>query len=360
MKTILPLLFVSLFCAAADAAQTAQARMYCLSLRFQRGHDQNALSTLDLTTLTAGINGELAPLFGAYDQWAWFDLDFIGDVMTGTLNLDLPAFSDANGNGFPDFFEVAQSGSGTSSGAYSLDSGAGGSVQAQWTRNAGSAGGTCRLTLQGFGQFTHSFELIEYSGPLMYTPGSNTVSGSVDLTQTGNSANQFQGPVTFFKNSTNRFNELTLQPGAWTNAAMETLTFLEDDYLHDSTYPTNYYGYFDFDDGDLSTGEPDYYTWLLSIDDPNDADNDGIPDLSDDPQIVLPPRRPRLALNRTPTNLLLSISGDVGRLHQIQGATSLTSPNWSNILSVTLTNDPQTVSLPIPAEMQKFWRALVP
>jgi hypothetical protein len=317
-----------------------------------------ALMTLDLTTLTSGINGELAPLFGAYDQWAWFDLDFIGDVLTGTLNLDLPPFSDANGNGFPDFFEVAQNGSGDSTGAYSLDSGGSGSVTANWTRNAGSAGGICRLTLPGFGEFTHSFEIIEYRGPLTYTPGSNTVTGSVDLTQTGNSANQFQGPVSFVKNSTNRFNQLTLQPGAWTNAAMQTLTFLDDEYLHDSTYPTNYYGYFDFDDGDLNTGELDYYTWLLSIDDPNDADKDGIPDFSDDPQTVSPPRRPRLALSRTSTNLLLSISGDLGRVHQVQAAPSLANLNWSNVFSLTLTNDPQIVPLPIPPESQKFWRVL--
>jgi len=29
---------------------------------------------------------------------------------------------------------------------------------------------------------------------------------------------------------------------------------------------------------------------------------------------------------------------------------------WQTILSITLTNDPQTVSLPLPAVAQKFWR----
>jgi hypothetical protein len=43
----------------SQGAETAHARLWCDSLRFQRGYDQNGLYTLDLTTLSAGINGEL-------------------------------------------------------------------------------------------------------------------------------------------------------------------------------------------------------------------------------------------------------------------------------------------------------------
>jgi hypothetical protein len=56
----------------------------------------------------------------------------------------------------------------------------------------------------------------------------------------------------------------------------------------------------------------------------------------------------------------MTISGDVGYLHHVLGTASLTTGNWQTNLSVVLTNDPQTVSLPIPAAATRFWRALVP
>jgi hypothetical protein len=68
------------------------------------------------------------------------------------------------------------------------------------------------------------------------------------------------------------------------------------------------------------------------------------------------PRKPLLALTRGATNLFLSISGDVGRLHQIQQTSSLTLTNWQTVQSVTLTNDPQQVLLPIPTNGPAFWR----
>ena len=111
-----------------------------------------------------------------------------------------------------------------------------------------------------------------------------------------------------------------------------------------------------FDQGfslDLSTLD----LWTLSIDDLNDADQDGIPDFSDDP--LTPARPPLLTLQPGATSLVLIISGDVGRSHLIQTNASLASTNWQLAQSITLATDPQTVSLPIPAGIT-FWRALVP
>src|SRR6266704_2348417 len=185
------------------------------------------------------------------------------------------------------------------------------------------------------------FELIEYTGPLTYTPGSNTVSGSVNLTQTGNTNNHMQGPLQFVKVSTNRFNRLTLQAGAWTNDAMQTLSFTNDPYFRDPPWLTNYFGYVDFNDWDPNTFDSDYVTWVLSIDDTNDFNHNGIPDFSDDP----PARRPLLSLKVTSTNLLLTIHVDVGHPHQVQESLVLPATNWQTVASVTLTNDPQSVSL---------------
>src|SRR5439155_11961793 len=136
--------------------------------------------------------------------------------------------SDANGNSYADFFEVSQAVNATSSGVYyiqGLSRYNPSAVSASWGRSAGSHLGTCILTfydtIYGNLVFSPTFELIEYTGPLTYIPGSNTVSGFVNLTQTSNTVNQMQGPVQFVKVSTNRFNLSVLQPGAWTNNLMQ-------------------------------------------------------------------------------------------------------------------------------------------
>jgi hypothetical protein len=95
---------------------------------------------------------------------------------------------------------------------------------------------------------------------------------------------------------------------------------------------------------------------VLSFDDPNDANANGIPDFSDNPASVTPPRAPHLSLALGKTNLLLTISGTVGHTNQIQEIGSLTLTNWQTTLSFLLTNDPQMVSLPLPAGTSKFWR----
>src|SRR6266567_485321 len=357
---------LSLLPMVGHGEETAQARMYCFSPRFQRAEDDNAFYYLNLSTLSRGDNGELAPYFFdfTYDHGAYFDLtdELFGDVYSGAMDLDVPPFSDVNGNSYPDFFEVSQSVNANSSGIYEFDfqSLGNGSVTASWARSAGSQFGTCVLTFRntGFGNlvFLATFELIEYTGPLTYTPGSNTVSGSVNLTQTGNPANQMRGPVQFVKAAgADRFNNLTLQPGGWTNADLQTITFTNDLFVRLADWPTNYGGYVDFDDWDPNTSDPDYLTWGLSIDDTNDVNHNGIPDFSDDPQSPLP-SRPLLALASTATNVLLTIHGEVGHLHQVQEVLSLASTNWQTVTSVMLTIDPQVVPLPFPTNQVKFWR----
>lgn len=343
-----------------NAVQTAQARFYCLSIHFDRGEGGlYGWDTLDLTTLGeyGAINGELAPLFEAYTHWSWFELyDALWEkTYYGILNVNTPNFTDANGNGFDDFFEVAQPVSATSTGIWRLEGGSTHTLNATWTRAAGSSVGTCVLNLSGIGPFTHTFRLLEYTGQLAYTPHITTVTGRVDLVRTGSPDEFFGGPVVFVKNPTNRFNLLELQPGAWTNAYGQTFVYTNDIFTRELPWTTNYCGYVEFDDGDPNTpGDPDYYLWVLSIDDTNDADLDSIPDFSDDP-VVAPPRRPILQLTRGTTNLLLRISGDIGRLHQILEAPSITATTWTTNMALVLTNDPQTVSLPLPPNT-RFWR----
>jgi hypothetical protein len=351
-----------------EAAQTAQARIYCLSLRFQQG-TAGFDSTLNLSTSDPSTpNGELAPTFD--DQPSHFSgliLDFVAfpERAFGDIEFDVPPFSDANQNGFPDFFESSQTSSGTTAGSYLIAGVDEGQVRATWSRAAGSKDGTCvlRLTSSTFGSlgdFTHRFELLEYAGPLEYTPGTNRVSGTVDLTQTGDPANRLAGPIEFIKSATNRFDELRLQHGTWTNATAQPLSIGNDidSFFRDLETKTNYYGFVDFEDGDLSTPDPDYLTWELSIDDSNDANGNGIPDFTDD--FGSTPARPSLRLVREGANLQLRISGPVGRLHEVQQTSSLAQPNWDSVMSVTLMSDPQLVTLTLPTGAESFWRVRIP
>jgi hypothetical protein len=351
----------------SHAAQTAQARIYCLSLRFQQGTDQIG-STLGLTTIGPSINGELAPTFDAPTHFSEFVLDsiFFDEPIPGDIEFDVPPFADANQNGFWDFFETSQQASGTTMGSYWITGVDRGNVTAKWSRPAGFKDGTCILTLtstMGFARmdFTHSFELIEYAGPLTYTPGASNVRGAVNLTQTGAADNVLAGPIELTKSPTKRFNELNLKHSVWTNASSQTFNISNDvnAFERDTFLKTNYFGFVDFDDGDPNTFDADYPFWFLSIDDVNDSDNDAIPDFSDDPGSGTV-RRPTVLLSLGDTDLSFSISSTIGRTVEIQEITSLSQTNWATVRSVSPINDPQVVTLPRPTEGTKFWRVRVP
>ncbi len=368
MKRILILLTAGgLLCPMTNyGVETAQARLYCESLRFQEGTTYGG--TLDLSTIGGPpFNGELMPTFGDASGNPWgsgLALDWSAMPDSGTIYVNLPPFVDANNDGFDDFFEVAQGvTNAVTSGTYSTSTYYSGTVTATWNRNAGSANGTCVLNLNDdlwgdLGNFVCPFTLLEYTGPLAYTPGSDTVSTAINLTQTGSSANTLRGPMVFVKSSTDPFNTLTNQAGAWTNASSQSLGFDSEVFTRGNpAWPTNYAGYVFFADGDPSTASADYQLWVFSIDDPNDADTNGIPDFSDNPAVV-PPRAPRLSLACGATNLLLAIGGDIGHTNQIQQAGLPTSTNWQTTLSLLLSNNPQVVSLPLPAGAPEFWRVV--
>jgi hypothetical protein len=350
-----------LFSTASYGAETAQARLICISLRFAEGTTYGG--TLDLSTIGGPpYNGELMP---SGNTWtSGLALVWSGMADSGVIYLDVPTTGDANHNGMTDFFEVSQGvTNAVTSGTYSTSTYFSGAITVTWNRAAASKDGTCVLDLYDdlwgdLGNFSCPFELIEYTGPFTYTPGSNTVSAAVSLTRTGTPANTLQGPIVFDKSTTDRFNALTNEPGVWTNAALQTLAFDNEVFTRNTRWPTNYAGYVHFADGDPSTTDPDYQVWVLSIDDTNDANANGIPDFSDDLAVVTPPRAPLLSLALGATNLWLTVSGDIGHTNEIQELDSLTSTHWQTTLSLTVTNDPQTVSLFLPTNQTKYWRVL--
>jgi hypothetical protein len=318
---------------------------------------------LELYPITVPGDDFTPPGTGSYASGMWLWDNTYSYWSSGHVWLDLPQLADGNSNRFPDFLEVSRAvANAQSPGSYDYTDAQTfdyytGNIVARWNRAAGSKNGTCTFAFSDpyWGTFSGTFEILEYTGSLAYTPATNIVNGTLTLSQTG-SNNTFQGSVQFIKSDTNHFNSLIIQPGTLTDGVSTAYYFTNHYFFRDASWPTNYAGLVEFDDdGNQGSFHP-YALWALSINDPNDANHDGIPDFSDDPAPALP-RRPQLALTRGTTNLILTISGDVGHVHQVWETPSLTSPSWHSILSVTLTNDPQPVSVPRPVGPgYKFWR----
>lgn len=344
-------------------SDTAQARLFCLSLQFSEGATFGG--TLDLSSVGGPpYNGELLP----YSDSTWYSglaLVWSGMADNGTIYIDLPPVVDADDDGFDDFFEVSQAVTNeVTTGTYSTSTYFSGTLKATWSRDAGSPSGTCTLALNDdlfglLGTTYCPFQLLDYTGSLAYTPGSNSVSAFVSLTQTGDTNSTLSGPIIFGKSPIDPFNDLTNEPGVWTNAASQTLSFDNETFTRIPQWPTNYAGYVFFADGDPATPSADYQLWVLSINDTNDANANRIPDFSDNPLAALPLRAPTVSLALAATNLLLTIGGDVGHTNQIQQTDFLTSTNWQTTQSFMLTNDPQVVVLPLPAGNTSFWRVIV-
>ncbi|HZR18978.1 MAG TPA: hypothetical protein VFE51_16945 [Verrucomicrobiae bacterium] len=355
----------SLFPSISIAAKTANATLSCSSLQFQRGSESGGNYFLNFSSVNGGVNGELALDFfnSGYTHSAYLSLedDLFGETLSGQMGLNVPTDVDANKDGFSDFFQVSQGITNVaSSGAFSLQVYGNGTATAVWNRSAGSSFGTLNLTmpLMAFDTVTFSlgFQILEYRGPLNYTPTTTNVTGTVNLAQTDNPTATINGSVLFIKSATDRFNELTLQPGAWTNETQQAVFYLDDIYSRDVRWPTNYYGYLEYTDPNNPGGFYTYGVWLLSIDDLNDSNHNGIPDFSDDPSGAVSPRAPQLQLVQNGTSLRLTLHGDVGFINDIQTVSDLGSTNWQTAVSVTITNDLQIVSFPIPAGPASFWR----
>jgi hypothetical protein len=360
MKLII-LVITLLFSFSGSSTETANAVLSCYSLQFQSGDEPNGNYFLDLTSLSGTANGELALDFLAsgYTHSAYLSLvdEVFGETLSGQLVLDVPPQGDANKDGFSDFFQVNQGVTNLiSSGAYNLEIYGRGSVTAVWNRPAGSNYGTCSLSIKLMQPvtFNHTFQLLEYSGPFVYAPSSTNISGVLNLAQAGHPSARLEGPVQFVRSTIERFNQLSLMAGVCTNESQQALNYISQSYFRDPAWPTNYYGYLEFIAPDNPSAFFPYGVWLLSIDDPNDMNHNGIPDLSDDP--ILRPRAPRLELARDRTNLVLTVHGDVGSVNEIQSVSDLKSTNWQTQLSVTITNDPESVELPSYIGATTFWK----
>jgi hypothetical protein len=368
MKSCLVFLASVVPALALIAEQSAQVTLYCNSLRFPPA--SSGSQTLSLTTASdpTQINNELAPVpdptLPSYGSGFALDDPTLGAI-TGQIYFDTPPPSDTNDDGFDDFYQVAQAVPSTVTQGEFFTAVDNGTVTATWGREAGSSTGSCsvQLTAKTFGQlgtFTFTFELLTYKGVLNYTPATNPITGSLNLTNVESASNLLTGPVTLTRaDGAKRFNNLTLQAGTLTNAQSQVLSYQAQQIQRDVNRNTNYYGFMIFADGDLTTSTPDFTQWVLSIDDSNDANHNGVPDLSDDPS---PPvsTPPLLSLTQSGNQLLLTITAAASQSYQLQEIVSLGQTNWQTTQTVAVTNSPQTVLLPIPETPTRFWRLRAP
>jgi hypothetical protein len=279
------------------APRIATAHIYCLSLRVERAvaEEFGLESTLELSDNNElFLSGPTIP----YTHQSDFRMDSatFPEALQGTLVVNVPDGGDANTNGVPDFFEVSQSVSSTETqGEFILpDVDDQGSIRAVWSRNAGTKTGSCRLTLTsaGFGQlpeFTTTYDIFEYDGTLTYNVGSTNITGAIHLVQLESPENTLDGPLVLTRVPTNRFDQVDFNDGGWSNATGQAVAFFEGTVRRATTNAADYLGALSFVDFDLNTEAEDYYDWIILISDPNDANSNGIPDLSDDAGGEVPP-----------------------------------------------------------------------
>ncbi len=360
-STWLLLAALSLLPLNLTSGATAQAKLYNRSIQMHQGACScgfGLIYYLHFSTFNTDdpslANEELAPQPqpAGFTHWSFMILEDPSMYGSTTLaQLDVPK-TDSNGDGIPDIFDTTQNVSAGTQGTYENDWGTQ-VIIAIWARTAGSTRGSCKITLKDsilgeLGPFQNTFDVVQYQGTLAYTPGSNSVAATISLAKVGDAGLKLAGPIDLQKSPTNRFNQLTFESATWTNNLNGPMTFSAGTLNRDLERGTNY-------TAALQSWDSSYVGWTLSVDDPNDSNHNGIPDLSDD-LAVPPPRAPALALSSSPTDLRLTIHGDVGRTHRILEASSPASTAWIPIKTVQLTSDPQVISLPLPSGQPKFWR----
>ncbi len=277
-------------------------------------------------------------------------IDYPGSEALGAIradfSIDIPFAGDLNVNGVTDFREVDRAIVGAiSTGTLTADDGmtsGTGTIQATWNRAAGSASGTVdfKINLPDFGlsnlTFHHTFEIFEYRGTLTYEVTGTNVAASVNLPRIGGTGG-FTGP---FNMSQIDAGALFRQAATWSAPGGLVFQVLPTDGIQDVPFPIThvtkqfYGGILVFEDGDPTTPYPDEYDYLeIVIQDPNDSDGDGIPNLSD--TAVVAPPAPSLGIRRDGSNVVVGVKGTAGSAWMVERSTTPAGP-WVSPVTVTL------------------------
>ena len=308
---------------------------------FNPANDELAFAPLDVPTTHWGTF-----LFTDGQTFETFPFDF---------QLDIPD-NDANQNGIYDLLEYSQSVSGVSTiGTYSDPDGGQGSFQATWTKAANSHTGTCRIIFDFATQspFNHPFEIMNYEGTWSSAVKENsTVHGPITVTRDGVADATLSGELAL---SLAQQGEVKLTTTSLTNEVGSTFEWAQPQTMDRDR--TEFYEFLTVTDGWLYEPTPDFMDWLIIVDDKNDFDRDGIPDLIDPPTVTA--TAPSIQIIKTQNGIRLMITGDVGRAYTLEDAASLPAAQWLHPTAVTLTASPHILDLPAPTQAT-FWRMRFP
>ena len=297
------------------------------------------------------INSELFQSGGSAEYQTYAIIDYPGSealgALVGVLTLQTPLGGDTNVNGVTDFLEVDRAiAATTTTGGIEIDDGidfSRGTVTATWQRAANSTTGTVQLkvNLPDFGfqnlTFDHTFEVFQYRGTLTYDRSGTNFTASINLPRVG-APGSFAGnfPVTRKSNL-----ELNRAPVSWTGPGGQTFEVLGSDEVEGVPLPIShitgrfYGGIVIFADGDPTTPFPDEYDFFdLLIEDLNDSNGNGIPDLTDD--LAAAPARPTLAASVAAGVVQLQVSGTPGTRCLIESSPTLPATAWNSVGEITL------------------------
>jgi hypothetical protein len=188
----------------------------------------------------------------------------------GEIYLSIP-YNDNNGNGIDDFCEKSMTtGESITGNWYSgYDGSASGNIIGSISRNGNYQRGTYNITVRN----TYAGDM-NLSGD--YYAG--TVSGTIDYSSTEKTMSitysvtfDSQSPPTTVETTYEILDQNTIRINAVD--ILPTAEFTRDGNIYSGTVALT--------DGEPLTSWPDYQRWFLTINDTNDSDGDGIPDLSD-------------------------------------------------------------------------------
>lgn len=383
-RPLLLFVAISLGCSVPLSANDTTAYLASTSVRVLPASISSLglVSTLGLSSLGNGtINDELAFSDNETDPASHAAIAYLtvpgggGDPIPFNLFLGVPGLGDVDLNGLTDFFEVRRSVSNEpTNGELNYDDGTGspvsGTVDAVWNRTAGTASGTVSLHIKipDYGvdlTFQHHFEIIQYKGTLSYTNKPTGIAASVKLLRLGlpvGQSNQITGPISMIRTNDN---ELGFTSGTWHYSGTAGSGALPFESSEDISTPVartpihgGYEGLIPFDNGVPtipSNGQGQYLLWWLDIFDDNDANHNGIPDLSD-----VPPGgtvTPQLKLDLANNQLNLTVTASAGQTITLFQATDLSNPVWKTNQTVTLTGTSRVIILPPPSGASSYFRA---
>jgi hypothetical protein len=200
---------------------------------------------------------------------------------SGTALANFPV-TDADGNGVADFLQVGRNGSVSFSGTVTRELPSASpalSMSGQLTRGAGSAVASYVATFQDplFGPITYrgSSFLLNAQGTLSYNRNGNTAAISATLSNEDGTSTTYSANSTFVVLDANTVSFPAINYSGSNARVIQAKAFTL------TRSGKRYLGNVEFQDGGLSTSWRDYINWRLEFTDNNDADTDGIPDLSD-------------------------------------------------------------------------------